>query len=142
MAKVKDNDRVKVHYTGKLDSGEVFDSSKGKEPLEFTVGAGQMIPGFEDAVRGMEQTEVKTVKIPAGEAYGDVRSEMVQRIDRAQLPEGMEPQVGQQLMSQLPSGQQIVVRVIEAEPDHVTIDANHPLAGQDLTFEIELVEIA
>lgn len=141
MAKVKENDQVQVHYTGTLNSGEVFDSSRDREPLEFTIGAGQMIPGFENAVREMELHEVKKVTIPSSEAYGDVEENMIQKIDKSQLPESIKPEVGQQLVSNLPNGQQMVVKVTEVEENSITIDANHPLAGQDLTFEIELVNI-
>jgi FKBP-type peptidyl-prolyl cis-trans isomerase 2 len=141
MDLVKDQDAVKVHYTGTLDNGEVFDSSKGREPLAFTVGAGQMIPGFDNAVLGMKLNEVKTVTIPASEAYGEKKDDLFQKIGREQLPEGMEPTVGQQLASQMPNGQQIVVTVTEVAPESITIDANHPLAGKALTFEIELVSI-
>lgn len=141
MDKVKEKDTVSVHYTGTLEGGEVFDTSKDREPLSFTVGEGQMIPGFEEAVRGMEVNETKNVKIEADDAYGQVREEMIQKIDRGQLPEDLEPQVGQQLASQLPDGQQIIVRVVDVADDNITIDANHPLAGKDLNFEIKVVSI-
>jgi FKBP-type peptidyl-prolyl cis-trans isomerase SlpA len=141
MEKVKDNDKVSVHYTGTLQSGEVFDSSKDREPLSFTVGQGQMIPGFENAVKGMALNEKKSVTIAPEDAYGEVRPEMVQKINKSQLPPDLEPHVGQQLASQLPSGEQIIVTVKEIEDASITIDANHPLAGKELTFEIEVVEI-
>jgi len=141
MEKVKEKDNVSVHYTGTLSDGEVFDSSVNREPLSFTVGAGQMIPGFDNAVVGMEVKEKKSVTIPAAEAYGELRPDMVQKISKDQLPPDLKPEVGQQLASQLPSGEQIIVTVAEISDEEVTIDANHPLAGKELTFEIELVEI-
>jgi FKBP-type peptidyl-prolyl cis-trans isomerase SlpA len=141
MEKVKEQDNVSVHYTGTLSDGEVFDSSVNREPLSFTVGAGQMIPGFDNAVVGMQVKEKKSVTIPASEAYGEVRPDMVQKISKDQLPPDLNPQVGQQLASQLPSGEQIIVTVAEIGEAEITIDANHPLAGKELTFEIELVEI-
>lgn len=141
MSKVKEKDNISVHYTGTLSNGEVFDSSVNREPLAFTVGAGQMIAGFDSAVVGMELNEKKSVTIPANEAYGEVKPEMIQKITKDQLPPDLQPQVGQQLASQLPSGQQIVVTVSEVTEEGITIDANHPLAGKDLTFEIEIITI-
>ncbi len=141
MQKVKDNDTVSVHYKGTLNNGEVFDSSLEREPLSFQVGAGQMIPGFENAVRGMALNEKKSINIPPSEAYGDVRPEMIQNISKEQLPPDLKPYVGQQLASQLPSGQQITVTVTKISDSEITIDANHPLAGKELTFEIEVVQI-
>jgi FKBP-type peptidyl-prolyl cis-trans isomerase 2 len=141
MEKVKEKDTVSVHYTGTLSDGEVFDSSVDREPLSFTVGAGQMIPGFDSAVVGMEVKEKKSVTIAATEAYGEVRPDMVQIISKDQLPPDLKPEVGQQLASQLPSGEQIIVTVSEITESEVTIDANHPLAGKELTFDIEVVEI-
>ncbi len=141
MDLVKDNDKVSVHYTGTLEDGEVFDSSREREPLSFTVGAGQMIPGFDAAVKGMKVKEVKKVTIPAEEAYGDPRPELVQEVSKKQLPEDIEPYVGQQLASQLSNGQQITVYVTDIKDESIVVDANHPLAGKPLTFEIELVSI-
>lgn len=138
---VKDNDNVSVHYTGTLEDGEVFDSSREREPLSFTVGAGQMIPGFDKAVKGMELNEVKKVTLPAEDAYGDSNPELVQEVSKEQLPKDLEPQVGQQLASQLSNGQQITVYVTEVKEESILVDANHPLAGKPLTFEIELVSI-
>jgi FKBP-type peptidyl-prolyl cis-trans isomerase 2 len=142
MAQAKANDTVKVHYTGKLTDGEIFDSSAGRDPLQFTVGAGQMIKGFDAAVNGMELNEKKTVTIPAAEAYGDRREEMIQQVPRTQLPEGMDPQIGQSLMAQGQGGQPMELVVVETDAETITVDANHRLAGKDLVFEIELVEIA
>jgi len=141
MAQAKSGDTVRVHYTGRLDDGTVFDSSRGREPLEFTLGAGQVIAGFEEAVAGMSPGEVKTVTIPHGEAYGGHRHELVVSVGHDQFPQHIDPQVGQQL--QLAQGGQVtVVTVTEVSERGITLDANHPLAGRDLTFELELVEIA
>lgn len=141
MSKVKNNDTVKVHYTGKLTSGEVFDSSKDREPLEITVGQGQLIPGFENGLIDMEENEKKTLNIPSSEAYGDVRKELVQEVPKSQLPEEIKPEVGMPLVSKTPQGQEIQLVVTEVKDDAITVDANHPLAGKDLVFDIELVEI-
>ncbi|MFC1917308.1 peptidylprolyl isomerase [Chloroflexota bacterium] len=136
-----DGNAVKVHYTGTLEDGTVFDSSVGREPLEFTLGAGAMIPGFENAVRGMEVGQEKTVTIPAEGAYGPPQPDMIMAFERDKLPEGLNPEVGQQLQMQDQSGGVAVVVITEVTETTITIDANHPLAGKDLTFEIELVEI-
>ncbi|HEX8693792.1 MAG TPA: peptidylprolyl isomerase [Longimicrobium sp.] len=140
MAEARAGDTVRVHYTGTLGDGSVFDSSQGREPLEFTVGAGQVIPGFDEAVTGMQPGEEKRVTIPADDAYGQRRPEMVGTVRREQFPPDIQPAVGQQLqMSQ--QGHTFVVTVTEVSGDEVTLDANHPLAGEDLTFQLELVEI-
>lgn len=141
MKIVQDNNQVTVHYKGTLKSGKVFDTSREREPLEFTVGAGQMIPGFENAVKGMQMNEVKTVTIAPADAYGETNPEMVQKVPKSQLPEGLNPFVGQQLSSKMEDGQEIIVRVADVQDDHIKIDANHPLAGEELTFEIEVVSI-
>lgn len=141
MAEAKKGDTVKVHYTGKLEDGSVFDSSDGRDPLEFTLGEGQVIPGFEAAVVGMNASDSKTTTISSDDAYGPHRKEMVAAVDRDQFPPDITPEVGQQLQMQRPDGQKIVVAVTEVSESSVTLDANHPLAGKDLTFEIELVEI-
>ena len=142
MASAKKGDTAKVHYTGTLNDGTVFDSSRERDPLEFQVGAGQLIPGFDQAVDGMAVGETKTVKIPAEQAYGPHRAEMVIDVDKTQFPEGLNPEVGQQLQTQDNQGQPLVVTVTAIDGDKVTLDANHPLAGKDLNFEIELVEVA
>ena len=139
--KAQKNDNVKVHYTGKLTTGEVFDSSAGRDPLAFTVGAGQMIAGFDAAVDGMEVNEKKTVTIPADEAYGQRNEAMIQKIGRDQLPPDLKPEVGQKLMASGGNGQQMPVTVVESTEESITIDANHELAGKDLVFEIELVSV-
>ena len=136
----KPGDTVQVHYTGTLDDGSEFDSSRGREPLTFTVGGGQMIAGFDAAVVGMQVGEQKTVRIPAAEAYGEPREALVARVPRAQIPPSLDPQVGQRF--QLGRGQEAVpVVVVEVTPEYVVLDGNHPLAGQDLTFALELVAI-
>ena len=139
--KAKENDNVKVHYTGKLTTGEVFDSSKGREPLAFTVGTGQMIKGFDDAVAGMELNEQKSVTIPSNEAYGEHRPELIQEVAKADLPPEMDAQVGLKLLATNEQGHQTPVTVTHVGDETITIDANHELAGKDLVFEIELVAI-
>ncbi len=138
---VSDGSVVKVHYTGTLEDGTVFDTSVGREPLEFTMGTGAMIPGFENAVKGMKLGQKKTVTIPSDEAYGAHRDDMALVIERDKMPEGLNPEVGQQLQMQDSGGRATQVIVTEVTKTTVTIDANHPLAGKDLIFEIELVEI-
>jgi FKBP-type peptidyl-prolyl cis-trans isomerase 2 len=142
MLIVKDKDTVKVHYIGKFTSGEVFDSSEGREPLEFTLGQGMLIPGFEKAVIGMMVSQSKTVTIPVEEAYGPIMEEMLQQVPREALPPEMEPMVGMQLMSQLPNGTEIPLVITEVRETEITVDANHPLAGKELIFEITLVSVA
>ncbi|MEM1407332.1 MAG: peptidylprolyl isomerase [Bacteroidota bacterium] len=142
MSEVKKGDKVKVHYTGKLNNGEVFDSSVGKSPLEFEVGAGMMIAGFDAAVNGMKVGDKKVAEIPASEAYGDVNEKMIVDISRSQLPTDLVPEIGQQLAMQQPNGQSVPVTVTQVQKDSITIDANHSLAGKDLIFEIELIGIA
>lgn len=132
---------VKVHYTGKLDDGSVFDSSEGREPLEFQVGSGQVIPGFDAAIQQMDIGASKTIKIPSDEAYGGVRQDMIALVPHDQFPEGLNPEVGQTLQLQTPEGA-LPVRVTDIKDDGVVIDGNHPLAGQDLTFDLTLVEAA
>jgi len=139
--KAKKNDVVKVHYTGKLTSGEVFDSSEGKAPLEFTVGGGQMIKGFDNAVDGMEVNEKKTITVPADEAYGEHNNELIQEIPKTSLPNDLDPEVGQKLVATNDLGHQTRVSVTEVNPDSIKIDANHELAGKDLVFDIQLVDI-
>lgn len=139
--KAKINDKVKVHYTGKLTSGEVFDSSRDRDPLEFTVGGGQMIKGFDEAVNGMEMNEQITVTIPSSEAYGNKRDDLIQEIPRTQLPEDMQPEVGQKLVATNDLGHQTQVAVTAVSAEAITVDANHELAGKDLVFDIELVAI-
>ncbi len=140
-AQAKNGNTVQVDYTGKLADGTVFDTSVGREPLEFTLGAGQVIPGFEKAVLGMKVGEKKTVTIPANEAYGPRSDDLILEIGREKLPSGLTPKVGQQLQMTRPDGGTIIATITNVSDNTVTIDANHPLAGKDLTFEIELVKI-
>jgi peptidylprolyl isomerase len=141
MSQAKSGDNVKIHYTGTLEDGTEFDSSAGREPLAFALGTGQVIAGFDNAVDGMTVGESKTVTIPAGEAYGDRHEQLVQQVPKTALPEEMKPEVGMQLQSQSPEGQVMNLVVTGVEEDSITVDANHPLAGQALTFAIELVAI-
>jgi len=140
-AKAKEGDTVKVHYTGKLKDKSIFDSSQDAEPLELTVGSGQVIPGFEKAVVGMEVGDSKTVEIAAAEAYGPYRNELVVEIEREQVPEDLPIEVGKPLILRQADAPPIRVMVTDISEQSVTLDANHPLAGEDLTFEVELVEI-
>jgi FKBP-type peptidyl-prolyl cis-trans isomerase SlpA len=142
MSKAKKDDKVKVHYTGKLDNGQVFDTSENREPLEFVLGEGKLIPGFENAVEGMELNETRTAKIPVEEAYGERRADLLQEVPKSMLPPDLEPKVGMQLATKQQDGQQMVVHVAEIKDESIVIDANHPLAGENLNFEIKLVEIA
>ncbi len=142
MSKVKDGDTVKVHYKGALEDGSVFDSSENKDPLEFTLGSGQLIPGFEKAVQGMTEGDSTTVTIPAEEAYGEVREDLVISVEKDNLPDDVEPEVGMQLQLNQPDGQAIPVRITQVEEKEITLDANHPLAGENLVFDIEVVEIS
>lgn len=149
MAKAKEGDRVKVHYTGKLDDGSVFDSSEcaedecgcGHGPMEFTIGGGEVIPGFEKGIVGLEVGEAKTIHIPVDEAYGDRIEEMVAQVPRTELPPEMKPELGQQLEVTQEDGQVFQVLITDMDDESITIDANHPLAGQALNFDIRLVEI-
>ena len=136
-----DGDTVRVHYTGTLEDGTTFDTSVGREPLEFTLGEGKMIPGFEKAIYGLKVGKSKTVTIPAEEAYGPHRDDLVIVVEREQLPANLHPKVDQQLQMQQTDGRTAVVIVTDVSETTITVDANHPLAGKDLTFEIELVEI-
>ena len=141
MAQAKNGDTVKVHYTGKLEDGTVFDSSTNRDPLQFTIGEGRVIPGFEQAVVGMNPGESKTTKVPADKAYGPHRKEMVLVVDRNQLPVDLKPKIGQQLQSRQADGGTMRVTVTDVSESSVTLDANHPSAGKDLTFDVQLVEI-
>lgn len=141
MQEVKSGDKVKVHYHGKLRSGETFDSSQGREPLEFTVGSGQVIKGFDQGVMGMQVGDKRTVEISVVDAYGAKQDEMIIEFPRNQFPPDMKPEAGMQLMMNNGAGQSFPVTVTEVKEESVILDANHPLAGQDLIFDIELVEI-
>ena len=141
MSQAKTGDTVRVHYTGTLDDGTMFDTSANREPLEFTIGKGQVIPGFDNAVIDMVAGETRVTVIPAEEAYGLHSEELVTDVDRSRFPADIELELGQQLQVGLADGQQAIVMIVDITDDAVTLDANHPLAGQNLTFEIELVEI-
>jgi FKBP-type peptidyl-prolyl cis-trans isomerase 2 len=138
----KAGDTVKVHYTGKFEDGTVFDTSSESDPLQFTIGQSQVIPGFEEAVVGMAPGESKTTEIVADNAYGDYNEEMILEVERDRFPEGLDPKIDQQLQVRQEDGQTFVVTVTEISDSSVTLDANHPLAGKDLTFDIELIEIS
>ena len=142
MTQAKVGDTVRVHYTGKLVDGTIFDSSSNRDPLEFAIGSGGIIPGFEEAVIGMNPGDSKTTHIPADQAYGPHRQEMVLVVEREQIPPDIDLQVGQQLQLRQENGYALPVIVTEVEEAQVTLDANHPLAGEDLIFDIQLVEIA
>lgn len=141
MAQVKSGDKVKVHYHGKLITGETFDSSAGREPLEFEVGSGMVIKGFDEGVTGMAVGEKKTINIPFNEAYGPRNPEMVIDMPKERFPEDMEVEVGMPLVMSDGQGQQFQVTIVEIKESSVVLDANHPLAGKDLVFDLELVEI-
>ena len=141
MTTAKTGDTVRIHYTGTLADGAVFDSSQGRDPLEFTVGSGQIIPGLDAAIPGMSEGETKKVEVPSDQAYGPVQDQARQAVPRDQIPAEIPLDIGTQLQMQGPQGQVMPVTVAEVTEDEVTLDANHPLAGKDLTFDIEMVEI-
>ena len=141
MSQVKENDTVKVHYTGKLTDGQVFDTSEGKEPIEFTLGQGQLIPGFEKGLLDMKVNEKKTITIPKEEAYGEPREDLVQEVEKSQLPDEIKPEVGMGLVSRTPDGREMNLVVAEVKEETIVVDGNHPLAGKDLVFDLEVVEI-
>lgn len=140
MTQAKSGNTVRVHYTGSLADGTQFDSSRGRDPLEVTLGSGMVIPGFEKALLGMSTGEERRVVIPAADAYGPRRDELMLDVPRSQIPPTLEPAVGQKLQL-TQDGREFVVTVKDIKDDIVTLDANHPLAGEDLTFELELVEV-
>ncbi|MDA9340199.1 peptidylprolyl isomerase [Polaribacter sp.] len=141
MNQVTVNSTVKVHYTGKLADGEVFDTSDGKEPIEFTLGQGQLIPGFEKGLIDMKLNEKKTINMTKDDAYGEVNETLIQEVKKTDLPQDMEPKVGMGLVSKSPDGQEINLMVVEVKEETIVIDGNHPLAGRDLIFDLEVVEI-
>ncbi|MCT8161834.1 peptidylprolyl isomerase [Pseudoruegeria sp. SHC-113] len=141
MTEIKSGDTVRIHYKGTLDDGSVFDSSEGRDPLEFTVGSGQIIPGLDEALPGMAVGESKSVTIAPEKAYGPSHDEARQSVPRAQIPAEIPLEVGIQLQMQTPDGRAIPVTVVEITEDSVTLDANHPLAGKALTFDFEIVSI-
>lgn len=141
MQQAKSGDSVKVHYTGTLEDGSVFDSSQGRDPLEFKVGSGQVIAGFDEAVTGMAVGEKKTVLIPCDKAYGQANSDLVMTVPQNQVPPDLKPEVGMRLEVGGTQGELLLVTVVEVTDEHVILDANPPLAGKDLTFALELVSI-
>jgi len=141
MVKAKEGDTVQVHYTGKLGDGTVFDSSEGRGPLEFTIGQGHVIAGFQDAVVGMDPGENKTVHIAADQAYGEHHENLVLSVSRAKLPEDVDLETGDRLQVRRKDGKTIKVIVTDISESSITLDGNHPLAGKELVFDIELVEI-
>ncbi|MBO8167261.1 MAG: peptidylprolyl isomerase [Kosmotoga sp.] len=141
MRKVEKGNTVRVHYTGKFENGEIFDTSVNRTPLEFIVGNGQVIKGFAEAVIGMKIGEKKTVNIPFEEAYGPHMDELVFTFEKQSLPENLNPEIGQKLQLVTGDGKRVNVTIIAVSETDITLDANHPLAGKNLVFEIELVEI-
>jgi peptidylprolyl isomerase len=141
MEGIRTGDRVQVHYTGKLTSGEIFDSSHGKEPLNLTIGEGNIIPGFENALLGMQTGEKKSFNISSEQAFGERRDDLVHVIDREQIPSDMKLEVGMQLALEGEKKEPIPAQVVDMSESTVTLDTNHPLAGKDLTFEVDVVEI-
>ncbi len=141
MSQAKAGDTVRVHYTGKLDDDTEFDSSAGRDPLEFALGSGRVLPGLDKAVQDMAVGETKSVRIEAEEAYGPRREELIQEVPKTALPEDISPAVGMRLQAQGPDGQAIKLVVTAVAEESITVDANHPLAGEALNFDIELVEI-
>lgn len=141
MQAVKNGDTVKVHYQGRLTDGTMFDSSEGRAPLEFKVGAHMVIKGFENGVLDMKPGEKKTIHIPVDQAYGPKNDEMIMEFPKANIPPDLNPEVGMELQMSNPEGQVFQVRVAAVNTEFITLDANHPLAGQDLVFDLELVEI-
>ncbi len=141
MTTAQIGNRVRVHYIGRLDDGQVFDSSEGGTPLAFTIGSGQVIPGFETGVVGMSPGDTKTVNIPCADAYGEHRDDGMMRVPRAEFPPNMPLEVGTSVQGQQQSGQVVTFTIVAVTDEEVTLDANHPLAGKDLTFDLTLVSI-
>jgi peptidylprolyl isomerase len=141
MKETKRGDTVKVHYNGTLEDGTVFDSTSGKEPIEFTLGEGEVIPGFEQAVEGMSEGGKRSIALSPEEAFGPYNDELVMEVPRSQLPDHIEPQVGMALQARAQDGSVTRVEVTNVGEDTVTLDGNHPLAGKPVSFDIELVAI-
>ena len=142
MNQVKENNTVKVNYTGKLSDGQIFDSSEGREPIEFTLGQGQLIPGFEKGLIDMELHEKKTITISKEEAYGEINQALIQEVKKTELPQDMAPEVGMGLVSKSPDGQEMNLMVVEVREETIVIDGNHPLAGKELVFDLEVLAIS
>ncbi|MCU7798262.1 MAG: peptidylprolyl isomerase [Candidatus Thiodiazotropha sp. (ex Myrtea spinifera)] len=140
MRQVQEGDTVRIHYTGTLDNGTQFDSSAGQDPIEFTLGNKDVIPGFENGVKGMQVGDQKKIHIPAEEAYGERNDSLVEQVPLQNFPDDLELQVGMQLQAQSPNGENFNVIVTALNEEAATIDGNHPLAGEALNFELELVE--
>jgi len=141
MVAAKQGDTVRVHYTGTLEDGSIFDSTEGQEPFEFTIGSGEVLPDFENAIVGLEPGQEAEVKILSENAYGDYRDDLCFPVERNYFPEGIEPKIGEFFSLQLKNGNTVVVKVKEIQENTVVLDANHPLSGKDLNFKIKLVEI-
>lgn len=142
MSKVSDGKKVKVHYTGKLTDGSEFDSSREREPLDVTMGEGGLIPGFENGLQGMAVGEKKTITIEADQAYGAKREDLIMQVPREDFPDDITPEVGLELTVQSEEGPQMHALVVDMDDDSVTVDANHPLAGETLVFDLEIVDIS
>jgi FKBP-type peptidyl-prolyl cis-trans isomerase 2 len=141
MAGARRGDKVKVHYTGTLDDGNIFDTTNDREPLQFTIGDNEIIPGFEQAIIGMNPGDTKVTKVSANRAYGPYRKDLVIDVEKVKIVDNIDPEVGQKLQINQPDGQKFVVIVTDVSESTVTMDANHPLAGKDLSFDILLVDI-
>lgn len=141
MTQVNTGDTVRIHYSGKLKDGTLFDTSEGRDPVEIKVGDNKFIPVIETSVVGMSVGEQTTVEIASDDAFGPHRPEAIKTLERSQIPEGVDLAVGAQVQATTPEGQQMVLKIVELDETSVTLDGNHPLAGEDLVFEIELVEI-
>ncbi len=141
MAHARTGNKVRLHFTGKLDDGTVFATSTDSEPIEFTLGQNQVLPGLEEAVEGMATGESKTVKIPSDQAYGPRRDDLTQEIPKEHLPADLRPQVGQRLQIDRRDGDSVIVSIAAVSDAAITVDANHPLAGKDLTFDLEMIEV-
>ena len=142
MSPAADGNNVKVHYTGKLEDGTIFDSSKGRDPMEVKLGTNAVIPGFEKSLTGMDVGDKKTITIPPEEAYGPRRDDMTMEANKSDFPKNITPEVGLQLAMQRPDGQNMPVTIVKIDGDKITLDANHPLAGKTLIFEVEMMEVA
>ena len=142
MSPAVDGNTVKVHYTGKLEDGSVFDSSEGRDPLEVKLGTNAIIPGFEKGLMGMEVGDKKTITIPSEEGYGPRRDELIMELNKSDFPENITPEVGLQLQMQREDGQNLPVTIIEIQEEKITLDANFPLAGKTLIFDVEMMEVA
>ena len=142
MSQAKNGDTVKVHFTGRLENGEVFSKAKEDEPFEFTLGSGELIPGFDKGIVGMQVGQIKTITVPPEEAFGERHEDLVVDVNRTHIPEHITPVIGQQLRIRRRSGDLLKVTIADVDEDTVTLDANHPLAGNTLFFEVKLVGIA